>query len=151
MPGKAPRQKGNRFECELVNELRAAGLDAHRIPLSGSMRGFKGDVQIRLGGRTLTLEAKSRASGFAFIYKAIQEADILAIKVDRNEPLVVMRLSDAAAILGAKEATQEAPARTIPMIASLPRGYTDHKHLKTKTNGKALDYDDVEDVKSTGC
>ena len=103
MPGKAPRQKGNRFEREIVAELCAAGLDAHRIPLSGAMAGFKGDCEIRLAGRKLTLEAKSRASGFTFIYNAIKDADLLAIKVDRSEPLLIMRLKDAAAILGQSE------------------------------------------------
>lgn len=114
MPGRAPRQKGNRFEREIVEELRAAGLDAHRIPLSGAQRGFKGDVQIRLTGRTLTLEAKVRASGFSFIYKAIDGNDALAVKVDRQEPLLILRLSDAAAILGVREGTKVEPAQSTP-------------------------------------
>lgn len=103
MGGRASRDKGSRLERAIVNDLRAAGLDARRVPLSGSMRGFKGDVQIHLAGRTLTLEAKSRASGFSFIYKAIENADLLAVKVDHAEPLLIMRLKDAAAILGERE------------------------------------------------
>ena len=52
----------------LVEGMRArnpAGLDAFRIPLSGSMRGYKSDVEIRLADRQLTIEAKSRARGAA--------------------------------------------------------------------------------------
>jgi Holliday junction resolvase len=115
MSGKAPRQKGNRFERGIVSDLRAAGLNAFRVPLSGSMRGFKQDVVIRLPDRQLTLEAKCRASGFSFIYNAIKDADLLAIKVDRGEPLLVMRLKDAAAILGQSvkvESQASAPTTT---------------------------------------
>ena len=126
MPGKAPRQKGNRFERELVNDLKAAGLDAYRIPLSGSMRGFKQDVVIRLVNRDLTIEAKCRRNGFSFIYNAIKDADLLAIKVDRGEPLLVMRLSDAAAILGQSEAHRAKTPAVEPMVASIPRGYPEH-------------------------
>lgn len=112
MSGKAPREKGLRFERSLVDLLRAAGLDAFRVPLSGSMRGYKSDVVIRLPGGELTIEAKSRASGFTFIYQAIEQADMLAIKVDRQEPLVVMRLADVARLLGGsvrERAQQPAP------------------------------------------
>ena len=113
MSGKAPRQKGNRFERQIVDILRTAGLDAYRIPLSGSMRGFKQDIVIRAPGRNLTIEAKSRASGFAFIYKAIADADMLVVKVDRHEPLAVVRLADLVAIMGASETHKPASGHAI--------------------------------------
>ncbi len=106
------RDKGSRFERQIVDELRGAGLDAYRIPLSGASVGFKSDVEVRLPGRKLTIEAKSRASGFTFIYQHIEGSDLLAIKADRKEPLVVMRLNDLAAIMGAKEGVQVLPAST---------------------------------------
>ena len=115
MSGKAPRQKGNRFERGIVAALRDAGLDAFRVPLSGSMRGFKQDVIIRRPGSQLTIEAKSRGRGFTFIYKSIEGADLLAIKADRSEPLIVLRLADYAALLSQLDgAVSQQPASSIP-------------------------------------
>ena len=62
--GKASRDKGGRFERELVNTARAHSLDAFRVPLSGAADGFKNDVIIKLGRETWELEAKKRANGF---------------------------------------------------------------------------------------
>ena len=108
------RDKGARNERDLVNKLKAAGLDAKRVPLSGACEGFKGDVvvigytELRYSGRRdedgrptpgfiegeLTIECKVRARGFKFIYDNIDGNDILAIRSDHNEWLVVERLSD---------------------------------------------------------
>jgi Holliday junction resolvase len=121
MSGKAPRQKGNRFEREIVATLCGAGLDAFRIPLSGSMRGFKSDCVIRLAERELTIEAKSRARGFAFIYKAIEDADILCIKADRAEALAVMPLAELAALLSQLEAFKSQQPTSEPLKANSQR------------------------------
>ena len=103
MGGRASRQKGNRFEREGVAILTAAGLVARRIPLSGAMRGFKGDIELELAGRKLRLEAKSRKHGFKFIYEALADNDALLVKTDRSEPLVIMPLRGLAALLGANK------------------------------------------------
>ena len=118
MSGKAPRQKGNRFEREIVAELRGAGLDAFRIPLSGSMRGFKSDAVIRLAGRQLTIEAKSRAKGFAFIYQALEGSDVLAIKADRKQALAVIPLSELASLLSQLEAFKRLHPAFYPLQAN---------------------------------
>ena len=99
----ASRNKGSRFERDIVEELKAAGLDAYRVPLSGAMRGYKGDVHIRTATGQINLEAKVRASGFGFIYQHIEGVDALVIKADRQEPLLIMRLSEAAKLIGAKQ------------------------------------------------
>jgi Holliday junction resolvase len=91
MSGKAPGAKGKRFERSIVTLLRQHGLDARRVPLSGAARGFKGDVHIKRLERTFILEAKSRAR-LGFIYESLGENDFLAIKQDRSDPLVVLRL-----------------------------------------------------------
>ena len=65
--GKASRDKGGRFERELVNTARAHSLDAFRVPLSGAADGFKNDVIIKSGRETWELEAKKRASGLKMI------------------------------------------------------------------------------------
>ena len=104
MSGKAPRQKGSRGERLIVSTLCAAGLDAYRIPHLGAMRGFKGDIEIRLNARALKIESKVRKSGFGFLYKSLGGNDMLAVRADRQETLVVMRLKDVAAMLGGKVA-----------------------------------------------
>jgi Holliday junction resolvase len=50
MSGKSPRQKGDRLERELVKLLEAAGIPAKRVPLSGSARGYPGDITATLPG-----------------------------------------------------------------------------------------------------
>ena len=47
MGGKSSRDKGLRVEREIVNALRELGVDAERVPLSGSAGGsFSGDFNI---------------------------------------------------------------------------------------------------------
>ena len=111
MPGRSPRQKGNRFEREIVEVLRSAGLDAYRIPLSGAQRGFKGDVVVRLQSRELRLEAKIRKHGFKFIYDSLGDNDCLCVRVDRYDPLVIMPLNTFTEVLSTKERTNP-PAST---------------------------------------
>ena len=111
MPGRSPRQKGDRLERFIVNELRAAGIDAYRVPLSGAMRGFKGDIHIKSSTRNLTMEAKSRKAGFKFIYDSLGDNDLLCVRVDRDDPLVIMPLSTFTEVLSTKERTNP-PAST---------------------------------------
>lgn len=96
---KMQRDKGKRFEREVVNTLKESGFyEAKRIPLSGLQKGFKGDVIIKRteASKELLGECKSRAGGFKLIYDAKEQddADILFIKQDRKPVLVVMSLDD---------------------------------------------------------
>jgi len=92
--GKASRDKGGRFERELVNTAKSHGLEAYRVPLSGAVSGFKNDIIIKQGRTTWEIEAKKRASGFKFIYDNIAGADVLVIGVDRQKPLAVLDFED---------------------------------------------------------
>jgi Holliday junction resolvase len=103
MPGKAPRQKGDRAERDLVKRLQAAGLPARRVPLSGSVKGYPGDVSATVGGREVTLEVKSRKN-FATLHAWLDERDALVLKADRSEPLLVVRLNTLLELLGKPEA-----------------------------------------------
>jgi hypothetical protein len=97
--GRAPRCKGNRLERALVHLLRAHGFDAARVPLSGTAGGrFSGDLAVRLLGRDLCVEVKARATGFRELYRWLAGRDVLIVKADRQEPLVIVRLSLAAEI-----------------------------------------------------
>jgi Holliday junction resolvase len=101
--GRAPRQKGDRAERDLVKRLQAAGIDAKRVPLSGSANGYPGDVHAVLGGREMTLEVKSRKD-FKTLYNWLEQRDGLVLKADRKEPLMVLRLSDVLELLGSRRA-----------------------------------------------
>jgi hypothetical protein len=53
---------------------------------------------LSLNGRDLCVEVKARAYGFRGLYSWLHERDILIVKADRQEPLVVLRMSLAAEI-----------------------------------------------------
>ncbi len=102
--GKASRQKGDRLERLVVDTLRAEGLAAERIPLSGSAGGsFAGDVTFPALGGDWKAECKCRASGFKLVYSALDGNDVVFLKQDRQEPLVVVPLHRFARLLIAAE------------------------------------------------
>ena len=91
---KFSRDKGLRSERELVNLLRDRGIPAERVPLSGAAGGsFGGDVVAMFDGKKTLIECKVRADGFKQIYGWLAVVDMLAIKRDRAEWLVVMPIS----------------------------------------------------------
>ena len=77
MSGRRSRDKGGRVERSIVRAL---------------------DVVLPLLGRDLCLEVKARADGFREMYGWLEDRDVLIVKADRQEPLVVVRLSLAAEI-----------------------------------------------------
>ena len=83
--GKKSRDKGARFEREIVNAAKAHGIDAFRVPLSGSAAGFKDDIELRLGDETWRIEAKKRANGFKRVYEWLGEADVLRKAVGKKD------------------------------------------------------------------
>src|SRR5215470_16841867 len=105
MPGgRASRQKGNRAERALVHALQNVGFAAERVPLSGAARGrFGGDISIPLLGRDLRCEVKCRGNGFRQLYDWLNGADLLIVKADRLDPLVVLPLKFAAEIAALAE------------------------------------------------
>lgn len=98
MSGKAPKQKGDRLERAVVTLLKAHGLDAKRVPLSGSAAGYPGDVSVKLAGRELCVECKSRAD-FKTLYGWLEGRDALVLKADRKDALLVVRLKDVLEVL----------------------------------------------------
>jgi Holliday junction resolvase len=102
--GKASRQKGDRTERAIVKVLQGHGFAAERVPLSGSARGrFGGDVSVPLLGVDRRVEVKVRGDGFRKLYDWIEGNDVLIVRSDRNEPLVVVRTKFAAEIAAAAE------------------------------------------------
>ena len=91
--GKFSRDKGNRVEREFVNKLKNEGIPACRVPLSGAAGGdFTGDLHVDWHKRRLIAEVKCRkgGNGFKSIQHWLGSNDLLFLKSDRNEPLVVM-------------------------------------------------------------
>ena len=97
--GKAPRQKGNRAERAIVRFLQEKGFAAERVPLSGSVGGsYLGDLTVPVIGVDRVVEVKCRADGFRELYRWLIDRDILIVRADRSEPLVVIPLKLAAEI-----------------------------------------------------
>lgn len=90
--GKSQKQKGYRGEYNLVKILNEYGIDAKRVPLSGQTEFAKGDVIIKGKTKTFTCEVKVRANGFKQIYDWLEGKDILFIKSDYKNYLVVLPL-----------------------------------------------------------
>jgi len=96
---RASRDKGNRTERAIVRLLQDRGFAAERVPLSGAARGrFGGDVSVPVLGIGRRVEDKCRGNGFRELYKWLDNADMLIVRADRREPLLVIPLKLAAEI-----------------------------------------------------
>lgn len=69
--GKFSRNKGRRVEQDFVNLLKFKGYDARRVPLSGSMSGYKHDVIIKTESGETTFEVKARKDLYKAIYSLL--------------------------------------------------------------------------------
>jgi Holliday junction resolvase len=108
--GRQSRQKGNRVERALVHALQEAGFAAERVPLSGAARGrFGGDLSVPLLGVDRRVEVKARGQGFRQLYAWLDGADLLIVRADRCEPLVVLPLKFAVEIASAAERRKVPP------------------------------------------
>jgi hypothetical protein len=95
MSGRRSRDKGARIERAIVAALRGHDLTAEKI----SRTGYAGpDLRVRVLGQDRKVEVKARGHGFGQLYSWLSGSDILVIKADRAEPLVVMPLREAARI-----------------------------------------------------
>ena len=91
--GKSQRDKGARFEREIVKKLNEAGISAKRVPLSGATW-MKGDLLIGKDGDEEVAELKKRGNGFKQLYVWLDDHRYLIVAADRKEPLIVQRLED---------------------------------------------------------
>ena len=103
---KSQRDKGLRAEREIVERHQAIGVHAERYPLSGAsrLRGSGHDVDLYLFGRDaapLVAEVKARknGSGFSQLEKWLGEYQMLFLRRDRADPLVLLPWSTWAALL----------------------------------------------------
>jgi hypothetical protein len=69
------------------------------MPLSGAPRGrWSGDATVELLGRDRTIECKARKDGFRELYAWLEGRDLLVVRADRRDALVVLPLKLAAEI-----------------------------------------------------
>ena len=92
--GEKSLRKGKRIEYLVRDRFRELGLECERVPCSGNSRCVKGDLLLSLDGRTLKVEVKARKkNGLKKLYDWFEGNDLLVVKIDRKEPLVVLPMS----------------------------------------------------------
>ena len=97
MSGAHHRRKGDRVEREFGDRHKALGVHAERYPLSGASR-FRGsghDLDIYALGRDaapLVAEVKARkdGAGFTTLQRWLGDYDLLFLKRNHADPLIVM-------------------------------------------------------------
>ena len=94
--------KGARVEREMVKKFQDAGIEAERVPLSGAAGGsYKGDLVIK-GQYRAEVKARKGGAGFAMIDRWLSDMDVLIVKRDRQEPMVVMPFDAYAELIAGK-------------------------------------------------
>jgi Holliday junction resolvase len=94
---KSQRDKGSRVEREIVDRHEAIGIHAERYPQSGGtkFRNSGHDIDIYANGREnapLVAECKARkhGGGFTQLEKWLSDFDVLFLRRDRADPLVLL-------------------------------------------------------------
>jgi hypothetical protein len=98
--GKGPKRKGSRVEREVLAILREAGLEAKRVPLSGSAPDYPGDLEVEvpgLGRVLVEVKARKRLALEAWL----EGRGLLVLKPDRRPPLAVLPLEALLALVRA--------------------------------------------------
>jgi hypothetical protein len=90
MSGRHSRNKGQRGELALVHLLQDNSFAAEKI--SGLYK-RGADISVPLLGVDRIVEVKIRADGFRELYRWLNERDLLIVRSDRHEPLVVLPMS----------------------------------------------------------
>ena len=74
----------------MLHELQDAGITCEKLSYAWK-RTY--DLRLAMLGRHAKMEVKCRANGFATIYKWLTGVDLLVLRRDRSEALVVMPMS----------------------------------------------------------
>ena len=91
--------------------MQDKGFAAERIPLSGSAGGkYCGDITVPILGRDRVVEVKVRATGFSQLYAWLEGRDMLVVRADRREPLVIVPLALGIEIAAAAERSKRGDA-----------------------------------------
>ena len=98
MSGRRSRDKGARTERAIAKALQANGFAAAKVSRA-YLPGH--DILLPLNGRDLCAEVKAGADGFRELYGWLDNRDVMIVKADRKERLVIVRMSLAAEIADA--------------------------------------------------
>jgi hypothetical protein len=108
------RRKGFAEERALVRFLQAHGFAAEKC----SRAGYTGpDLSVPVLGIDRRVEVKIRANGFQRLYDWLTGADMLIVRCDRREPLVVIPLKLAAEIAAKAEGCKTTSGAPSPKAA----------------------------------
>ena len=77
-------------EKTIVKFLQERGFATERVPLSGAAGEYVGDLTIPILDVDRVVEVKCRAGGFRELYRWLIDRDILIVRADRSEPMVVL-------------------------------------------------------------
>ena len=92
------KRKGNTFERELVNQAKAAGLDAERAYASnGRSLGHHEEVDVLVAGKRI--QAKRRKA-IAKWMRPNENVDAVVVREDQGESIVLMRWKEYLSLLG---------------------------------------------------
>lgn len=97
MSGAKHRRKGDRVEREIVQLFEELGVHAERYPLSGASR-FRDsghDLDIYLNGKDAApfvaeVKARKNGGGFVQLERWLGDYDLLLLKRNRADPMVVL-------------------------------------------------------------
>lgn len=81
------KEKGSRGEMQLVKEFTGNDWNAKRVPYSGALDSWKGDVEAWTPmGQKLKFEVKVKHNAFKYLYDQLEHVDILAVrKVEKDK------------------------------------------------------------------
>jgi hypothetical protein len=89
--GRAAKAKGYRTEHEMRKRHIIAGIPCKRVPLSGAVEGYKDDLILDVfDGLSVEVKARKTGKGFRQLETWQGEADVLIVKRDRQDPMVVV-------------------------------------------------------------
>lgn len=121
------RRKGDRVEREIVDAHKNIGVHAERYPLSGAshFRGQGHDLDIYAFGKdeapaVAEVKARKEGSGFALLERWLGEYDVLFLRRDRQEPLVVLPWRMWARLIGKEENLTNGNAKAKGRSAAKP-------------------------------
>ena len=90
---KKSKDKGNRFEREIVNACKAADLEAKRAwGSNGRSLGWHEEVDV-LVGKDFRIQAKCRKKLADFLQPS-EHVDAVVCKQDRGETLIILRFDE---------------------------------------------------------
>lgn len=126
--GAASKRKGDRFEFQVVRELVEAGFPgAHRVPLSGAVKGYPGDVLVK-GSPTgdwiiqCKVNQKATGGGRGGVARFLAQANLGRLTTKSGKVFMAMRGEVLIELMKGKK----------PLVANMP---------ETSTSGSSIEGD----------